>query len=259
MLREQYAKFQRYISAGDKHLVILKPDGTVTAGGNNERGQCNTSEWRNIVAISADTRHTVGLKANGTVVATVTKPSGTMSFLYTMRGHISAAYDWNDIIAISSGLDTAFGLTKNGIVLKAGWEAYHLTSSANRGDIVAISNNDARIGLTAEGKVVILSYVNNVTSLSIDSWYDIVAVASGSNHVVGLKADGTVVASSGPDMSAWITGQKKTYNPCDTTNWKNIIAITAGGEHTVGITADCTVVANVNRLRGLSRYSCGNL
>ncbi|MBQ9988896.1 MAG: hypothetical protein IJP30_04090, partial [Clostridia bacterium] len=53
----------------DNHTVGLKADGTVVAVGNNELGQCNVSEWSDIVSVSAGDDHTVGLKADGTVVA----------------------------------------------------------------------------------------------------------------------------------------------------------------------------------------------
>ena len=55
---------------GYNHTVGLKADGTVVATGNNEFGQCNVGNWTDIVAISAGYNHTVGLKADGTVVAT---------------------------------------------------------------------------------------------------------------------------------------------------------------------------------------------
>ena len=47
----------------------LKADGTVVAVGKNDHGQCDVSDWRDIVAISAGRTHTVGLKADGTVVS----------------------------------------------------------------------------------------------------------------------------------------------------------------------------------------------
>ena len=37
--------------------------------GSNYYGQCNTQDWRDIMAVSAGRDHTVGLKADGTVVA----------------------------------------------------------------------------------------------------------------------------------------------------------------------------------------------
>ena len=47
----------------------LKRDGTVVAVGYNVYGQCNVSDWRDIVAVAAGYDHTVGLKRDGTVVA----------------------------------------------------------------------------------------------------------------------------------------------------------------------------------------------
>jgi len=39
------------------------------AVGWNEYGQCNVSDWHDIVAIAAGCAHTIGLKSDGTVVA----------------------------------------------------------------------------------------------------------------------------------------------------------------------------------------------
>ena len=41
----------------------------MVAVGWNEYGQCNVSDWRDIVAIAAGCAHTVGLKSDGTVIA----------------------------------------------------------------------------------------------------------------------------------------------------------------------------------------------
>lgn len=47
----------------------LKADGTVVAVGDKDSGQCDVSDWKNIVAVADGGNHTVGLKADGTVVA----------------------------------------------------------------------------------------------------------------------------------------------------------------------------------------------
>lgn len=44
-------------------------NGTVVAVGWNKHDQCNVSDWRNIVAVAAGWCHTIGLTADGTVVA----------------------------------------------------------------------------------------------------------------------------------------------------------------------------------------------
>mgnify|MGYP003442152156 CR=1 FL=1 len=44
--------------------------------GDNEDNQCNVSDWKDIVSVSAGTNHTVGLKSDGTVVAVGGKEIG---------------------------------------------------------------------------------------------------------------------------------------------------------------------------------------
>ena len=47
----------------------MKSDGTVVATGYNANGQCDVSDWTDIIAVSAGDNHTVGLKSDGTVIA----------------------------------------------------------------------------------------------------------------------------------------------------------------------------------------------
>ena len=57
------------VAAGGYHTVGLKADGTVVAVGDNTDGPCNVDSWTGIVQVAAGQNHTVGLKADGTVVA----------------------------------------------------------------------------------------------------------------------------------------------------------------------------------------------
>ena len=57
------------VAAGSGHTVGLKADGTVVAMGDNGDGQCNVGNWTDIIQVAAGCLHTVGLKADGTVVA----------------------------------------------------------------------------------------------------------------------------------------------------------------------------------------------
>ena len=48
----------------------VKNDGTVVAMGDKKYGHCDVADWTGIIHVSANGKHTVGLKSDGTVVAT---------------------------------------------------------------------------------------------------------------------------------------------------------------------------------------------
>jgi alpha-tubulin suppressor-like RCC1 family protein len=73
---------------------------------------------------------------------------------------------------------------------------------------------------------------NDYNQLNVDGWTDIVRISSGTDHTVGLKADGTVVAAG-----------NNTYGQCDVSDWTDIVAISAGLYQTIGLKADGTVVS----------------
>ena len=67
-----------------------------------------------------------------------------------------------------------------------------------------------------------------VNELDLDKWSDIVAIASGHNHMIGLKADGSVIAAGcNDDGTATVNGQ------IDLSKFRNIVAIYAGNYFTV--------------------------
>jgi hypothetical protein len=66
----------------------------------------------------------------------------------------------------------------------------------------------------------------------VGDWTDIVQVAAGNWHTVGVKSDGTVVA-----VGANYNGQ------CDVSGWKDVVQVAGGWDHTVGLKSNGTVVA----------------
>jgi hypothetical protein len=68
--------------------------------------------------------------------------------------------------------------------------------------------------------------------MNVSSWTDIVQVAAGEYHTVGLKSDGTVVAVG-----------DNTYGQTHTNDWTDIVQIAAGKSFTLGLKSDGTVVA----------------
>ena len=66
---------------------------------------------------------------------------------------------------------------------------------------------------------------------NIDDWRDIIVIAAGAYHSVGLKKDGTVVA-----------GGNNQYGQCEVGEWRNIKAIAAGGALTIGLQVDLSLI-----------------
>ena len=108
--------------------------------------------------ISAGQEHIVGLKSDGTVVASIIKE---YDYMEINRDPIDVS-DWENIVMISAGADHTVGLKSDGTVVST-----------------SITEKDWDCGQTA-----------------VDGWRDIVMVSAGANHTVGLKSDGTVISTS---------------------------------------------------------------
>ena len=80
------------VSAGIQNTVALMEDGTALATGNNQFGQCNVSDWANMVDVDTQQFHTVGLQADGRVVAVG----------FTERGACNVN-EWKNIVEVAAG------------------------------------------------------------------------------------------------------------------------------------------------------------
>ena len=215
------------LAAGWSHTAALKTDGTVIAVGDNDDGQCDVSDWTDIVAISARSSQTVGLKADGTVVAVGEGSYGTYDKC--------AIFDWTDIVAISAGNDHIVGLKADGTVVATGRNSSGQCNVSDWTDIVAISAGGwYTVGLKADGTVLAVGD-NSYGQCGVTDWTGIVAICTGVAETVGLKADGTVVVAYD-------------YNDdlCDLSDWTSVAAISAGLRYAVGLKADGTAVAAGN-------------
>lgn len=71
------------------------------------------------------------------------------------------------------------------------------------------------------------------TDIKVSDWENIIDICISEHHLVGLKADGTVV-SSGTEYAD--EGQ------CNVSGWTDIVQITCGDDYTLGLKSDGTVV-----------------
>ena len=94
------------IAAGSRHILGLRSDGTVLAAGDAGFGACAVSGWRDIQAIAAGDFHSAGLRADGTVIAVGYNNSGQCD-----------VGSWSGIIAIAAGGFATLGLKSDGTIV----------------------------------------------------------------------------------------------------------------------------------------------
>ena len=210
------------IACSNDHTVGLKSDGTVVAVGYNKDCRCNVSGWTDVVAVACSGSHTVGLKFDGTVVAAGDNKDGQCD-----------VSDWTDVVAIACGYDHTVGLKSDGTVVAAGDNEDGQCDVSDWTDVVAVACGGSQtVGLKSDGTVVAAGD-NEYGQCDVSDWTDVVAIACGGyKQTVGLKSDGTVVA----------VGYNK-GGQCDVSDWTDVVAIACGSDHTVGLKSDGTVVA----------------
>ncbi len=104
--------------------------------------------------------HTVGLKADGTVLATTVTES---NYDYGQ----SDVSGWSDIVAVAAGMAHTLGLRKDGTVVSTMYR-----------------QNDF--------------FSMNYGQCNVSGWTDIIAIDTIDSRSVGLKGDGTVVIAGEP-------------------------------------------------------------
>lgn len=207
------------ISTLRNHTVGLRNDGTVVAVGDNADGQCNVSEWTDIVEISAGNHHTVGLKSDGSVVCVGRNQSGDCD-----------VEKWENIKSIGTAYTNTFGLCSDGTVLVSG--SFRKGKLPGWENVQSISVSDAHIvGLRSDGTVIAMGN-NTYEQCDLSDWRNIASVSTGCGYTVGLKKDGTILVKGINDV-----GQHNAKQ------WSEIVYVATGLEHTIGITSDGAFVA----------------
>ncbi len=66
----------RAAACGYAHMILMTADGHALGVGDNRAGQCDVSDWEDIVMVAVGDRHSVGLRADGRLVAVGDNTSG---------------------------------------------------------------------------------------------------------------------------------------------------------------------------------------
>ena len=224
---------QPRIACNAYHTIFVKLDGTLKI---TNRGQSKAKEvltkWTNIVAVATNGKKIIGLRSNGILIS-VDTDSGRRY------------YDWSHVVALS----------KKGMFIVQDADSLYIPGAPDKAgnSIAAVSEGKKFIAaLRKDGTVFTWRNMNQYhynyeatlahlddTIPDVSTWNSIVAIDAGEGHLVGLKANGTVVASGNNEC-----GQ------CNVSDWSNIIAIAAGDSHTVGVTAQGEVLKVGSTKRG---------
>lgn len=99
-------------------------------------------------------------------------------------------------------------------------------------DIVYVADGyNHKVGVKDNGTVVAYGS-NDKGQCEVSEWEDIVQVAAGLQFTIGLRSDGTCIATGEND-----------HGECEVSAWNNIKSISAGNAHTVGLRENGRVVA----------------
>ena len=211
------------VAAGANHTVGLHADGTVVAVGDNQFGQCNVQSWTNIAAIAADYWNTIGLRTDGTVLLAGDNRFG-----------MGNACSWTGITMITSCNYNIIGLRSDGTVLAVGQDHHGECNAQDWKGITAIASGLFHAaGLRRDGTVVVTGRNERGELDDVRNWSGITAIASNLGRIFGLHQDGTL------RMSGYIGFLEK-----EILAWRDIVSIQAIGEHIVAMQSDGTFLCN---------------
>lgn len=212
----------KYGMGDEAHVVGLRSDGTVVATGDNSHGECQVQDWTDIAAVFADTDYTVGLKKDGTLVYT--------PYAYWVEDYLKTN-DPGEIASISCNAGAVGVLRKDGTVWlwdEAMNEAFAVT------DVVQLDVRPGRvIALRSDGTVQSYGccYSNGC---ECKNWKDMVQVAMAPAFQIGMKADGTIEACGfgfeGEPVHNWMK------------DWSEVAQIYAGGRGAALLQKDGTLI-----------------
>lgn len=169
--------------------------------------------------------------AKGESFYAVLSPEGRVSLHGEWSGYTSP--DWSDITYISVGSGKfLLGIRNDGTVVFRGNSTHGNNNVSDWREIVSVACGGAHcVGLKANGSVVACGYDDNGQVSGVNSWTGITRIAVGDNFTVGVNVNGKVYACG-----------SNSYGQTNVSEFTNITAVACGARHTVCLKSDGTVV-----------------
>jgi len=194
--------------------------GTLVAWGWNDYGQCDVPAGDNFVAVSAGWKESLGLRADGSIVA-------------WGDDRIGATPSGNDYTAISLGLNHALALRADGSITAWGSDYYGQCDVPTGNDFTAIAaGQDHNLALRQDGSLVSWGRNANGVVENTPDGNDFVAIGAGASHSVTLHSNGSITAWGHWENGGWVPGGS------------DFTAIAAGAQasHSLALREDGTLV-----------------
>ncbi len=187
------------VAMGTSHRTVLLRDGTVRSFGENDRGQCDTGDWKQIKAVAAGDHHTVGLRADGTVTATGARHrevgNRTRGVAHLPRANPCAVEEWRGVQRVVCARNVTLGICSDGTVKAAGSNQYgQCNTDSWRGTVSVVTSGYHTVALFADGRVEAVG-LNENGECRTESWTRIIQIAVMPELTLGLRADGKVLAA----------------------------------------------------------------
>jgi alpha-tubulin suppressor-like RCC1 family protein len=271
-----------WYASGSSHTLLLHPDGTVWAIGNNNHGQLgngSSSESHDPVqvdglysamAVAAGGAHSVALQKDGSVWTWGYNGNGQLGNGTRSSSDLPVQVKGlTDIVAIAAGQSHVAALKKDGTVWA--WGSNYSGQLGKEG--TSISTTPVKVP-DLEGVAAIASGAYHVAALKMDgtvwAWglngsgqlgngtcisshvpslvtglNGVVAIASGKHHMVALQSSGTVVAWGSNSASQLGTGSYATesVHPVEVAGLDGVVDLVAKINHTYALMRDGTVMA----------------
>ena len=218
------------IAAGAWHTLGLTADGTVLAWGDNSEGQCDLPR-QSALAIAAGGYHNLAIRTDGTVCAW-----GANDY-----GQANVPPGLATVIAIAAGTWHSLALRTDGTVVAWGDNGFGQTKiPAGLSSVVAVAaGGNHSLALKADGTVVAWGENTDAEGLVAGQSVvpgnvtDVIAIAAGDYHSLAVKRDGTVVA--------W--GDNSQGQISVPPGLTNVVAVVGGGAHSLALHADGTLTS----------------
>lgn len=210
------------IAAGDAHALALKSDGTVTAWGQNDHGQC-TAPPGVCIAIGAGADFSLAIRADGSIVAWGSNAGK----------QISGAPSGSGFVSVKGGKSFAVALTRDGSLVAWGDDTCGQVSLAPTGaGFTAIAAGDAHVvALRSDGTVI--SWGNPSATAGGPASGTFTAISAGGNQCLAIRSDGSI---------AWWGDDRYGYGLANVPAGTDYVNVAAGYLHALTLKKDGSVV-----------------